>query len=145
MGTKYHTNSHSKYLIKLHFVFAVKYRKNLIHDIIKNDLIEIMTDICLQKKYTIDAIQSDGDHIHILLDIQPIVSAYEVAHQLKQISTYRIYKKHSSFLKKHFWKENIFWSDGFLYVQLGIPLWKLLESISKNKGNNPLTSPTLKG
>lgn len=119
MEAKYHTNSHSKYLIKLHFVFAVKYRKNLIHDIIKNDLIEIMTDICLQKKYTIDAIQSDGDHIHILLDIQPIVSAYEVAHQLKQISTYRIYKKHSSFLKKHFWKENIFWSDGFFVCSTG--------------------------
>lgn len=113
METKYHTNSHSKYLIKLHFVFAVKYRKNLIHDILKNDLIEIITDICLQKKYTIDAIQSDGDHIHILLDIQPIVSAYEVAHQLKQISTYRIYKKHSSFLKKHFW------SDGYFVCSTG--------------------------
>lgn len=119
METKYHTNSHSKYLIKLHFVFAVKYRKNLIQDILKSDLIEIMIDICLQKKYTIDAIQSDGDHIHILLDIPPIVSAYEVAHQLKQISTYRIYKKHNSFLKQHFWKENTFWSDGYFVCSTG--------------------------
>ena len=30
MEIKYHTNNHSKYLIKLHFVIAVKYRKRLL-------------------------------------------------------------------------------------------------------------------
>ena len=134
METKYHTNSHSKYLIKLHFVFAVKYMKNLIHNTLKRDLIEIMTDICLQKKYTIDAIQSDGDHIHILLDIQPIISAYEVAHQLKQISTYRIYKKHSSFLKKHFWKENTFWSDGYFVCSTGSASMETIKKYIEEQG-----------
>jgi len=93
METKYHTNSHSKYLIKLHFVFAVKYRKNILHDVIKEDLISIINVVCKEKKYNVDAIQSDGDHIHILVDISPVVSAFEVAHQIKQISTFKLYQK----------------------------------------------------
>ena len=119
METKYHTNSHSKYLIKLHFVFAVKYRKNILHGVVKEDLISIINVVCEEKKYIVDAIQSDGDHIHILVDISPVVSAFEVAHQIKQISTFRLYQKHGLFLKQHFWRENTLWSDGYFVCSTG--------------------------
>ena len=86
MKTKYNHSSHCKYLLKLHFVFAVKYRKKLM-------------------KYTIDT------------DMKQII--FEIAHQLKQISTFIIYKKHKVELKKHFWKENTFWSDGYFVCSTG--------------------------
>jgi len=35
---EYHRNSHSKYLIQYHFVFAVKYRKKLLTGEIKDDI-----------------------------------------------------------------------------------------------------------
>jgi len=41
MEIKYHTNNHSKYLIKLHFVIAVKYRKRLLVGAIKDDIMQI--------------------------------------------------------------------------------------------------------
>ena len=55
----------------------------------------------------------------MLVDIDPKVSALQVAHQIKQISTFRIYKKHKEYLKKHFWKENTFWSDGYFVCSTG--------------------------
>ena len=106
-------------MIKLHFVFAVKYRKKLLVGKLNDDMLQIIFELCKEKGYIIDAMQSDIDHLHILVDIEPKVSALEVAHQIKQISTFRIYKKHKDFLKKHFWKENTFFSDGYFVCSTG--------------------------
>ena len=105
METKYHSKNHSKFLIKLHFVFAVKYRKKLLVGKINEDMLQIIFEICKEKNYLIDAMQSDIDHLHILVDIEKKVSELEDAHKIKQIATHRIYKKHREYLKKFFWKE----------------------------------------
>lgn len=115
----YHHSSHSKYLIKLHFVFAVKYRKQLLTGEIEEDIKQLIFDIAKQKGFKIDTMETDKDHIHILVDVPPAISAFVVSHQLKQISTFRIYKKHKAFLKTHFWKENTFWSDGYFVCSTG--------------------------
>jgi putative transposase len=116
---EYKHNSHSKYLIKLHLVFAVKYRKKLLVEELNDDMMQIMFEIAKEKNFTIDTMQSDIDHLHILVDVAPKSSALEVAHALKQISTHRIYKQHRAELKKHFWKKNIFWSDGYFVCSTG--------------------------
>ncbi len=89
MKKEYNHSSHSKYLIKLHFVFAVKYRKRLLVEKLNNDMLQIMFEISKQKGFIIDTMQSDVDHLHILVDIAPRFSAFNIAHQLKQISTFR--------------------------------------------------------
>ena len=101
MKNNYHVKNHSKYLIKLHFVLSVKYRKGLLVGLLKDDM------------------QSDVNHVHFLLDIEPKFSALEIIHQIKQISTFRIYKKYNSFFKKHFWNENTFWNDGYFVCSTG--------------------------
>ena len=115
----YNHNSRSKYLIKLHIVFAVKYRKRLLIDTLDTDMKQILFEISQQKGFTIDTMQSDIDHIHILVDIAPKFSALDIIHQLKQLSTFRIWKKYSLELKKHFWKERTFWSDGYFVCSTG--------------------------
>jgi len=115
----YHTNSHSKYLIKLHFVIATKYRKSILKGFLKDDIKQIVFDVCNDNKWIIDQMESDNDHLHILLDILPKFSAMEVISKIKQITTYRIYQKHKEFLKKHYWKENTLWSDGYFVCSTG--------------------------
>jgi REP element-mobilizing transposase RayT len=44
----------------------------------------------------IDTMESNRDHIHILVDIPPKLSAFQLVHPLKQIATFRIYKRHKS-------------------------------------------------
>lgn len=96
MKTKYSHTSHCKYSLKLHFVFATKYRKKLLKDSIDTDIKQIIFEIAQQKGFSIDTMQSDIDHIHILIDSNPALCPFEIAHQLKQISTYRIYQKTQS-------------------------------------------------
>lgn len=119
MEQPYHKKSHSKYLIKLHFVIVVKYRKKLLEGKLNDDIQQIVFDVCSEKGVVIDAMESDKDHLHILVDVPPTLSAFDVVHRIKQITTHRIYKIHRPFLKKHFWKENTFWSDGYFVCSTG--------------------------
>jgi putative transposase len=97
----------------------VKYRKRILVENIDIDMKQILFEIANLKGFVIDTMQSDIDHIHILVDASPAFSPFEIAHQLKQISTHRIYKKYRTELKKYFWKENTFWSDGYFVCSTG--------------------------
>ena len=128
METKYHSKNHSKFLIKLHFVFAVKYRKRLLVGKINEDMLQIIFEICKEKNYVIDAMQSDIDHLHILVDIEPKVSALEVSHQIKQIATHRIYKSIENILKNSFGKKILFFQTGTLFAVREMLQLKLFKS-----------------
>lgn len=116
---EYHTGSHSKYLIKLHVIFVVKYRKQLLTDIIEQDVKALFLSISERYKFTIDVMETDKDHIHLLVDTPPTLSAFDVVNRLKSMSTYHLYQKHRQFLNKHFWEENTFWSDGYFVCSTG--------------------------
>jgi len=63
----------------------------------------------------------------MLVDISPQISVQQVVHNLKQISTYRIYQIHRRYLKQYYWKENTLFSDGYFACSSGdayIPYYK---------------------
>ena len=134
MKTEYHHADHCKYSLNLHFVFAVKYRKGLLKDNIDTDMKQILFEIAQLKGFVIKTMQSDIDHIHILVDSLPILSPFEIAHQLKQISTFRIWKKHLLELKKHFWKERTFWSDGYFVCSTGDASTETIQKYIESQG-----------
>jgi putative transposase len=61
----------------------------------------------------------DKDHIHLLVESEPKVSVLEIVRWLKQISTYQLWQKHSIELKRQFWRERTFWSDGYFACTIG--------------------------
>jgi len=119
MKDEYHKNSHCKYDIKLHVILVVKYRKPLLIDAIAIDMKNIFLEIAQRKGFIIDTMEADKDHIHLLIDAKPTLSAHDIVHSLKSISTYRIYRLHRVELKKHFWKANVFFSDGYFVCSTG--------------------------
>ncbi len=131
----YHRKSHSKYLVKLHFVVAAKYRKKLLQGKINDDIQQMIFDVCSEKGIAMDAMESDKDHLHILVDIPPTLSAFDVVHRIKQITTHGTYKLHRPFLKNIFGKRTHFGQTGTSCVPLEMQIWKQLENISNNKGS----------
>ena len=69
--------------------------------------------------FIIDSMETDKDHVHMLLDIDQNVSATSIVGRIKQMSTIEIWEKHWVELKKHYWKENNFWSDGYFVCSTG--------------------------
>ena len=67
-----------------------------------------MFEISQLSNFTIDTMQVDKDHIHLLLDIEPKISVSSIVNRLKSISTNRLWKRYKNYLKNHFWKERTF-------------------------------------
>ena len=49
--SKYKKKSHCKYLFKIHLVFVTKYIKNIINGFFRDDLLQILYDISLEKGF----------------------------------------------------------------------------------------------
>lgn len=108
-------------MIKLHIVLVTKYRKHILVDELNEDMKQIIFDISTMEDslFSITTMETDQDHVHMLVDIDPTVSATSIVSRIKQISTNRIWKQYSSQLNKHFWAENTFWSDGYFVCSTG--------------------------
>ena len=115
--SKYKTNNHSKYLITYPIIFVIKYRKRLLEmygEITK----KLMIDIAEQSNFEISEMEVDNDHIHLMIESEPKLSPLQIVRRLKQETTVGIWRLHPE-LKKHFWKEKTFWSDGYFCCSIG--------------------------
>lgn len=114
----YRTLNHSKFLLLFHTIFVCKYRKKLLTKL-GNEMKEIIMDISAESDFEIETIETDVDHLHLLINSVPKLSPLSIVRRLKAISTHRIWINNSQFLRKHFWKEDTFWSDGYFVSSIG--------------------------
>lgn len=130
----YQHRKHNKNLLMMHVIFVVKYRKQLLFGTIREDVMQHIFDICKRKHWYIRKIETDKDHIHILLQYNPTDSVTQIVSTLKSYSTYYIWKKHRNYLRNHFWKENTFWSDGYFACSIGNVSKEIVEKYIANQG-----------
>lgn len=106
-----------KYCLKCHIVLCVKYRKQLlshpkIATCIKDAILSNQTS-----DFTIQVMEVDKDHIHLLVDYTPDVSVSQIVRLIKQTTTARVWFEND--LQKYFWKHKIFWSGGYFVCSTG--------------------------
>lgn len=116
---EYRTLNHSKFLLLFHTIFVVKYRKKLLVKL-GDEVKSIIMDIAAESDFTIETMEVDADHIHMLINSVPKLSPLSIVKRLKSMSTHRIiWINNSAYLSKHFWKEHTFWSDGYFVASIG--------------------------
>lgn len=115
----YQHRRHNKNLLMVHLIFATKYRKKLLAGQLREDVKQYIFDTCKKYHWYIKRMETDRDHIHILLQYNPTDSITGIVTALKQHSTYMVWKSHGSFLRHHYWKEKTFWSDGYFAASVG--------------------------
>lgn len=76
----------------------------------------------------------DKDHIHLMIDSVPKLSPLMIVRILKQQSTTEIWRMCSKELKRHYWVENIFWTDGYFAPTIGEVSSKTLKHYIENQG-----------
>lgn len=130
----YRCGGHSKYSLTVHLIFVVKYRKKILSYNISEDIKQYMYDISNKYGYRILQMETDKDHIHILLSYSSSDSISDIVRHLKQHSTYYIWRKYRPYLSKHFWKRNIFWSEGYFACSIGQASQKTIERYIQNQG-----------
>jgi putative transposase len=114
----YQTNSHCKHLIALHLILVVNYRKQLLIGDLGQFIKDFTLEISEVSDFSVEEIEIDKDHIHILMRISPKYSISQHVRNIKQMTTSRIWRAFPA-LKKQFWLEKIFWSDGYFVCSVG--------------------------
>ncbi len=114
----FETTNRAKHNLKVHLILVCKYRKRLL----------------IESDFNIIEMESDIDHIHIMLQHIPRVSISSIVNRIKSITTHRIWEKHSNYLQKQFWKEKTFWSDGYFVCSVGEASPETIQNYIANQG-----------
>lgn len=94
MEHKYSHHNRRKYSLKVHIVLVTKYRKPLLKGCIADDVKQKIYDICKRKWYDIIAIETDKDHIHLLIGYDATDRVCDIVKLLKQEITYYLWQKY---------------------------------------------------
>jgi len=131
--SQYHSKNSTKFLLKVHLILACKYRKQLLIKL-GEDCKQIMFKISQISDFTIDTMEADKDHIHLLLDMVPKISVSSIVNRLKAMSTNRLWKKYKDYLQTQFLKENTFWSDEYFVCTTGNANMETIKKYTETQG-----------
>lgn len=99
------------YSIQYHIVWCVKYRYKLLYGQIDQDLQNLLRKIAEDKGITIMEMESDKDHIHLLIDCKPQHYIPDIVKALKGVSARLMFKMHPE-LKKRLWGGHL-WNPSY--------------------------------
>ena len=121
--------------MKVHIILVTKYRKKLFKTkYLNDDIKQFLYDTAKIYGYTIIQMETDKDHVHILLEYNPKTCVSEIVKQLKQHSTHQMWQCHKGYLSKQYWKRNVLWSDGYFACSIGQVSQKIIEKYIQNQG-----------
>ena len=130
----YQHRRHNKNLLMVHLIFVTKYRKKFIVGDVRDSVKQYMYDTCQKYHWYIRRMETDKDHIHILLQYNPTDSITAIVRTLKQYSTYCIWKDYRPLLRQYYWKEQTLWSDGYFAASIGQVSQTTIERYIENQG-----------
>lgn len=130
----YISKNRCKFYLKCHLIFVCKYRKQLLVSDIIEYVITIFNEIKNKYNFEIEIMETDKDHIHLLVNYPPHISVTSIVRILKQISTNRLWAKFNQTLSKHFWNEHSFWSDGYFVCSIGEAHPETIKKYIENQG-----------
>ena len=111
---------HSVYYTRYHLVIATKYRRKILKDGFGEYLKKLVIGIGRQiPEIEIMEVNTDKDHIHMLLSIPPKLSISEVVKEVKA-KTGLYMRRKFPFLDKVYWGKGGIWSRGYFVSTVGI-------------------------
>ena len=130
----YQHRRHNKNLLLAHIIFVTKYRKNLLTGAFREDVMKYIYVTCQKHHWYIKKMETDKNHIHILLQYNPTDCITSIVSVLKQCSTWEAWQHYSDFLRHHYWKERTLWSDGYFAASVGTVSASAIEHYIENQG-----------
>lgn len=131
---EYISKNLSKFLIKYHIILVCKYRKQLLVEAVEYDMKKIMRHISEMSDFDIEVMETDKDHLHMMVRSEPKLSPLQIVRRLKQMSISAVWKKYGDFLRHNFYKEHTFWTDGYFVSSIGNVSQETIKKYIENQG-----------
>lgn len=118
MAKSNYSLSHTKWMCKYHIVFTPKYRRKVIYNNVRADLIIIMKQLCKYKQVDILEGHMMPDHVHLLVTIPPKLSISSFMGYLKGKSSLMIFDQYANL--KYKYGNRKFWVEGYYVITVGL-------------------------
>lgn len=104
------------YSIQYHLVWCVKYRHDVLIGQVDDDVKELLQQIAFDQDVVILEIESDKDHIHLLIDCKPQHYIPTIVKAFKGVSARLLFKKHPE-LKNRLWGGHL-WNPSYFVASV---------------------------
>ena len=109
--------AHNTHSLNFHLIFCTKYRRTVLTRDIGDRVKEIIQEVALEQNAIIEAIETDTDHLHIMLNLKPTHSIPKLV-QLFKGRTSRLIFQEFPHIKKRLWGGHL-WSSGYFVTTAG--------------------------
>ena len=110
--------AHTKWKCIYHVVFIPKYRRQEIYGKLRNNIGQILRQLCNYKGVEIIEAAACSDHIHMCVKIPPKISTSSFMGYLKGKSSLMIFDKHANL--KYKYGNRHFWAKGYYVSTVGL-------------------------
>ncbi len=132
MSLKPQSGGHSKHALAIHLVWCVKYRRTVLTRAVGDRLKEIITEIATAQGCEVISIETDVDHVHVLLRLKPSHSLSKIVQLLKGKSAYILFREFA-WLKNRLWGGHL-WSPSYYAATVGgAPIEKIKQYIESQR------------
>jgi putative transposase len=117
MSLKAQSGGHSKHALAIHLVWCTKYRRTVLTRQVGDRLKTLVTEIATEQGCEIISIETDVDHIHILLRLKPTHEISKIVQRLKGKTAYILFREFR-WIKNRLWGGHL-WSPSYYVATVG--------------------------
>ena len=114
---KYWSGAHTLHRLMYHIVWIPKYRKRVLRGRLVERLTELLQECAEMNDWTIEELNIQEDHVHIIVQIKPSISVSKAV-QLMKGGTSKVIREEFPELKEFLWGDSL-WSDGYFAETVG--------------------------
>lgn len=134
MNQEYKSIAHAKTSLRYHIIFSTKYRKKALTNI-HSTVLEAFRYAEKNSSVRIIEMNTDEDHIHLLITFKPALSIEQVVRRLKQLTTHYLWEREESHLREHYWgAKKRLWTGGYFCATIGEASESTIVNYIKNQG-----------
>ena len=89
-------------MLKAHLILVTKYRKVLLVNNLNEQMKEIIYNISKKSKFIIEVMETDMNHLYMIISYPPTLSINSIVRKLKQESTNKIWQLYEKDLQNEF-------------------------------------------
>lgn len=118
--TVYRRMAHAVFSCDYHLVWPTKYRRKILNKGVQGYLLEVLSGLPEHRPdLIIKEVNTDEDHIHLVISIPPTVTVGSVVRLLKS-NTARSLNQKFPHLRQAYWGTRSIWSAGYFVSTVGI-------------------------
>jgi putative transposase len=112
---KFKSNRNIVYNCQYHVIWCVKYRRKVLVDAVDTRLKEILRGVAVDVQCEIEEMETDQDHVHLLISCDPQFGIHQVVKRMKGRSS-KLLRDEFSFLKSRI---PSLWTNSYFVATVG--------------------------